>query len=130
MTASIYGRTIRIKPIQTKSGKPMTVCSLAVTLSISKSQEQHTEWINIVSFGDVAENLAKLEDGVFISAFGRMQINLWTNQEGSEKKSLQLIADNILSAKTSRPGGGRKKKESGNNPTEKLGDFYNDPVEF
>ncbi len=108
MTAAAYGTLITVKPVKTKTGKPMTVGTLAVKLPIAKTEEQETQWLNLMAFGDTAEALAKLEPRTNISAFGRLQFSRY-EKDGEEKTVLQMIADNIISARTARPKAGRKK---------------------
>jgi single-strand DNA-binding protein len=110
--ASIYGRCIRIKAIQTKSGKPMAVGTVAVNLECRGSDEPETEWIGLVCFGKHAEHLETLPDGTMVSAMGRIQINKFTDKESNERRSLQLIADHIITAKSTRPNAGRKKADN------------------
>jgi len=87
----------------------MTVASCAVNLECRGSDEPETEWIGLCAFGKQAEALAALPDNSMISAIGRIQINKWTGANGEERRGLQMIVDQIVTAKSVRPGGGRKK---------------------
>ena len=87
----------------------MTVASCAVNLECRGSDEPETEWIGLCAFGKQAEALAALPDNSMISAIGRIQINKWTGANGEERRGLQMIVDQIVTAKSVRPGGSRKK---------------------
>lgn len=103
--ASLYGRAIRIKQIATKTGKSMTVASCAVSLECRGSDEPETEWIGLCAFGKQAEALAALPDNSMLSAIGKLQVNKYTAANGEERRGLQMIVDQIVTARSVRPGG-------------------------
>ena len=73
---SAYGRLGRDpRPVETSSGKAMTVASLAVTIESRESGEtgEGTLWLDVVSFGRVADDLARHAKGDLVSVAGRMQ---------------------------------------------------------
>jgi single-strand DNA-binding protein len=108
MLASVYGRLGGDpKVITTKSGKPMTVCSIAVELT-DRSGEATTQWLGVVTFGRVADDLARHEKGDPIGVSGRVQRNNYTTPGGERREELQVIADSVVSARTVRPGGKRR----------------------
>lgn len=105
MLVSAYGRLGQDpRSIETKSGKPMCVTSMAVELQ-DKDGESHTQWLNVVGFGKSADLLSKQKKGDLASISGRCQINRWTNGDGQEQEQLSVIVDSIISSRVVRPSG-------------------------
>jgi single-stranded DNA-binding protein len=108
MVVSCYGRLGQDpRSIETKSGKPMCVCSIAVDV-VDRTGSACTQWLGVVAFGGVADNLARHAKGDPIGVSGRVQQNSYTKGDGSSVTELQIVADNIVSARTVRPGGKKK----------------------
>lgn len=111
MQAAVYGRIGQDpRSIETRSGKPMAVTSIAVDIGES---DDPALWVGIVAFGKVAEDLLRHSKGDLISASGRVQRNTW-QQNGEKREQLQVVADAVISARTVRPSGGKRK--SGDTP--------------
>lgn len=104
MQASIHGRLGKApRQIPTKTGTVMVSASVAVTVPLSRGDDTETLWLDVVAFGRVAEQLLRHQQGDMVNLFGAIQINRW--QTGSEtKQNLQIIAESLLSARTTRPG--------------------------
>ena len=110
MTLSAYGRLGRDpKPITTRTGTAMAVASLAVTVSLREDGEtvDATQWVNITAFGKVADDLARHSKGEMLSVIGRAQLNRYRPQDGATRDDLGIVADSLMSARTSRPSGKR-----------------------
>jgi single-stranded DNA-binding protein len=121
MVVSAYGRIGQApRSINTKSGKPMVVASIAVELT-GRDGQAATQWLGVVAFGGVADKLAAHDKGEPIGVSGRVQQNTYTKSDGSSVTELQIVVDNIVSARTVRPGG-RKRQPSGDAPTENRDD--------
>ncbi len=67
-------------------------------------------FFGLVAFGELAESLARHVKGDTVGAFGRIKINRYTNRDGEAREELSIMADSLVSARTVRPGGGRKKQ--------------------
>lgn len=67
----------------------------------------------IVAFGKLADLRLRHTKGDLVSASGRVQVRRWTDTDGTGREQLQLVADALVSARTVRPGGGRKRAEDG-----------------
>ncbi|HAF2131294.1 TPA: single-stranded DNA-binding protein [Salmonella enterica] len=138
MTAQIaaYGRLVADPQTKTTSkGTNMAMARMAVSLPCSAAQDgQATLWLGVLAFGKQADALAKHTKGDVVSIGGTMQINQWTGQDGSTLSGYQVIADSVISARTSRPGGGRTKQQAGNAPpqaaTPQEGDPFPDDIPF
>lgn len=104
--ASLYGRLGKdAQAIVTKSGKPMTVASLAV--DVSARDEEATVWVKLVAFGAAAETLARHTKGEAVSAMGRLELSRWVGEDGAERENWQLVTEHLVSARTTRPGGAK-----------------------
>jgi single-strand DNA-binding protein len=114
--ANIYGRAGQDGELRaSKAGKPWCRVGVACEAGTDReSGEALTQWLTVVAFGRQAEELAKVEKGQSISAIGRIEVNRWTGQDGTEHKGLNLIADAVLTVKSARPGG--RKKSNGDRP--------------
>ena len=112
---SAYGRlTGDPRAIETRTGNPMTVGRLAVSLPCRENGEdgEATAFFGLVAFGELAESLARHLKGDTVGAFGRVKINRYTNRDGEAREELSIMADSLVSARTVRPGGGRKKQST------------------
>lgn len=122
MTAQIaaYGRLVADPQTKTTSkGTSMTMARMAVSLPCSAAQDgQATLWLGVLAFGRQADALAKHQKGDVVSVGGAMQGNQWKGQDGSTQSGYTVIADSVISSRTSRPGGGRTKR---NNPPAQTG---------
>ncbi|CSS28830.1 single-stranded DNA-binding protein [Escherichia coli] len=136
MTAQIaaYGRLVDDPQVkQTSKGTPMTLARMAVSLPCSQAQDgQATLWLSVLAFGKQADQLAGHEKGNVISVSGVMQVSQWTGQDGGTRQGYQIIADSVISAKTVRPGGSRRKTTGtqGNQPPAGGDDPYGDDIPF
>ena len=118
MQISAYGRLGKDpKAIATQSGKAMTTASLAVRLDCREAGEtfEGTQWLNLLAFGKVAEQLERHKAGDLLNVFGRCQLSRYETREGETRESLAVIVDALLSARSTRPGGGRKRSDNQGN---------------
>ena len=129
MHLAAYGRLgADPKEIVTKTGNAMSVGNLAVNLP-DRQGDEHTQWIGVVAFGRAAETLLKHEKGELLSVSGRVQLNVYTSS-GDQQEQLQVIADVIVSARSARPGGGRKRNPEGTIVGTPAQADFNDPIPF
>ena len=119
MSAAIaaHGRlTADPREITTKTGTPMTVARLAVTVDCREGGQntEQTLWLGLTAFGKLAEQLARHRMGETLSVSGGVQIARYERRgkdgETAATEELKVIADGLVSARTVRPGGGRKRK--------------------
>jgi len=110
MQASVHGRLGNDpKPIQTKTGNPM--CTASIAVDVSERDQEATIWIKVVAFGRLAELLERHAKGETLNAAGKLTLSKWTTTEGVERETWQLIADSIVSARSTRPGGGQRRPQ-------------------
>lgn len=111
MTAEIaaYGRLGRDpRQVETRSGKTMTVASIAVQLG---AEPDGATWLGIVAFGTTAETLVQHRKGEPVSVTGRLQSRTWTDGDRATRQQFEVVADSILSARTVRPGARAKARD-------------------
>jgi len=111
MQASAYGRLGGDpRRIETKSGKAMAVASIAVEVAGGHGKaDAEPLWLGIVAFGRVGDDLLRHVKGDFLSAAGRVQRSVWQTPSGERREQLQLVAEALVSARTVRPSGGKRK---------------------
>lgn len=68
-----------------------------------------TLWLDVVAFGYAAECLARHAKGEPVSVSGRMELSRWTARNGEERERWRVIADAVVSARSVRPKGGRRR---------------------
>lgn len=106
---ALYGR-LGDAPIErtSQAGNLWATASLAVDLSDGRQDAPPVQWFGVVAFGRQAESLIRHGKGDLIGVSGRLQLSVWTDEDGNQRTKLQVIADTILSARTVRPGGKRR----------------------
>ncbi len=124
ITASIHGR-IGQDPVtsQTKTGKPMCRCSVAVDVTGHNASDEESVWVSVMAFNRVADDLARSRKGESLSAMGKLTRSHYIGKDGTERESWSLLADAVITTKSARPPG-RKAA-----PRVSAVDF-DDPIEF
>lgn len=131
MHISAYGRLGKDpKAIATQSGKAMTTASLAVTLDCREAGEtfEGTQWLNLLAFGKAAEQLERHKGGDLLNVFGRCQLSRYETKDGETRETLAVIVDALLSARSTRPGGGRKRSDKQGN--DQSNDRQDSPTDY
>jgi single-strand DNA-binding protein len=81
------------------SGDAMANFSIACTDSFkdkSGQKQERTEWVRIVMFGKQAEIAGEyLKKGSSVYIEGRMQTRKWTNKEGQDQYTTEIVADRM-----------------------------------
>lgn len=93
-----------------------TVTSLRVATSerrkVGDEWQDHTEWHAVTCFGKTAENVAKhLTKGRQVYIEGRIQTRKWTDKEGRDRWSTEVIAHEVRFL-GSGAGGGDTRRDS------------------
>ena len=81
----------------TPSGVAVTTFRLAVSRPPrADSTEQETDWLNVVTFGKVAENVAQyLDKGALVGIEGRVQSRTWEGQDGQRQYRVEINARSV-----------------------------------
>ncbi len=90
MTAQIsaYGRLVADPQTRTtNSGTSMAMARMAVSLPCNAAESgEATFWLGVIAFGKQADALAKHQKGDLVSVAGNMQLNQWTEQDGTAQQ--------------------------------------------
>jgi single-stranded DNA-binding protein len=88
----------------------MVTASIAVNVA-RDGEELVTEWFNGVAFGRVADDLARHKKGDRVAVIGRLTRNSFTARDGQERSSWSVAVEQLISARSVRPGGRAKRAE-------------------
>ena len=105
----IRGRLTRDPELRrTQSGTAATSFSLAVDRDYkSQSGEKETDFIDVVAWRSTAEFVAKyFTKGRMAVVEGRLQIREWKDKDGNNRRSAEVVADNIYFGDSKRDGAG------------------------
>ena len=94
----LMGRLTRDPELRrTQSGTAVTSFSIACDRDFkSQGGEKETDFIDIVAWRGTAEFVSKyFTKGRMAIVEGRLQIRDWTDNNGSKRRSAEVIADNI-----------------------------------
>lgn len=107
--ASVYGR-LGGDPVerQTRNNSSMATASLAVNVA-RYGQDEDKVWLSLAAFGKTADDLLRHSKGDLLAVMGQMTKRRFTDHEGQERESWSVTCDAIVSARTVRPGGKRKR---------------------
>lgn len=81
-----------------KEGKERSsICSFSVATSDSgKGGDKKTTWHKVVAFGSLAETCGQyLKKGDSALIEGRIDVSTYTDKEGKERESFQVVASNV-----------------------------------
>jgi len=105
---SLYGRLGKDPQLRsTTAGKPMAFASMVC--SVARGEAEDDEWFQIAAFGATADLLAKHQKGDMVAVTGQLTRSRWNGPNGEERASWSVRADSLVSARTVRPGGGRRR---------------------
>jgi single-strand DNA-binding protein len=84
----------------TSNGQAKATLGVAVRRSWRNRQtnewEERTSWINVVVWGDMAENVSDtLSKGMRIIATGRLEQRTWETEQGEKRSVTEMVADEI-----------------------------------
>lgn len=81
----------------TNSGTPVTSVTLAVDRDFKdKNGNKETDWIDVVAYRETANFLANyFTRGRVAIVVGRLQIRTWTDKEGKQRRTSEVVAENI-----------------------------------
>lgn len=128
IVASIHGR-IGGDPVssETKSGKPMTRCSIVVDVTPGNAETEESVWVSVLAFSRAADDLARCSKGESLSAMGRLTRGRYIAKDGTERESWSLLADAVVTTRSARPLG---RKSSAREPERRDAVPFDDPLDF
>ena len=106
----IMGRLVRDPELRTtQSGVSVTSFTLAVDRDFKNrdSGEKNTDFIDVVAWRQTAEFVCKyFGKGRMAVAEGRLQIRDWKDRDGNNRRSAEVVADNVYFGDSKRDSGG------------------------
>ena len=116
----IMGRLVRDPELRTtQSGVSVTSFTLAVDRDFKNrdSGEKSTDFIDVVAWRQTAEFICKyFGKGRMAVAEGRLQIRDWKDRDGNNRRSAEVVADNVYFGDSKRDGGDVGHNAQGNYP--------------
>lgn len=96
----------------TPAGVAVTQFTLAVDRPVSAGKEKEADFINIVTWRQLAETCANyLRKGRLTAVEGRMQVRHYDNNEGKKVYVTEVIADNVRFLESSGGSGQKPDKQ-------------------
>lgn len=85
---------------QTQSGKPVANFTIACDRDFKNAEGKHeTDWIRCVCFGATADFVGRfLRKGRAVCVDGRLQVRKWTDSNGQQRESAEIVASNVYFA--------------------------------
>ncbi len=100
----------------TASGKPITTFTVAVGRSYRQadgSLQDETEWFRVVAWDKLAETCSQyLHKGSKVYIEGRVQTRKWTDQNGAEQKTVEVVAFEMMMLDSRQAGSGGGERPS------------------
>lgn len=106
----LMGRLTRDPELRrTGSGTAVTSFALAVDRDFKgQGGEKETDFIDIVAWRNTAEFVSKyFTKGRMAVVEGRLQIREWKDKEGNNRRSAEVVADNVYFGDSNKDGGNR-----------------------
>ena len=104
----IMGRLVRDPELRTtQSGTPVTSFTLAVDRDFKsrESGEKSTDFIDVVAWRQTAEFVCKyFGKGRMAIAEGRLQIREWKDRDGNNRRTAEVVAENVYFGDSRRDG--------------------------
>ena len=93
----VMGRLTRDPELRkTASGVSVTSFSVAVDRDFSQDGQKETDFLDVVAWRNTAEFAAKyFTKGRMAVVEGRLQIRDWKDKEGNNRRSAEVVADNV-----------------------------------
>ena len=80
---------------QTKTGKQMTRFGVASTKTV-EGRDPQTSWVNVLCFDEQAVNVCeRIAKGDRVIVSGRMEVETYSDKDGVERTSVNLLADDV-----------------------------------
>lgn len=107
---TIMGRLVRDPELRTtQSGTSVTSFTLAVDRDFKsrESGEKSTDFIDVVAWRQTAEFVCKyFAKGRMAIAEGRLQIREWKDKDGNNRRTAEVVAENVYFGDSKRDGAG------------------------
>jgi len=68
---------------------------LRLAVSVGYGDKKQTIWMQVTAFGKTAEFAARLHKGDAVLCAGRLDLNVWTDKQGVERRDITMVADTV-----------------------------------
>lgn len=108
--AIIMGRLTADPELKTtNSGLSVTRFTVAVDRQYQKDKEKKADFINVVAWRQTAEFVSRyFSKGSMIAVQGSIQTRKYTDRNGNNRTSFEIVADNVSFCGSKSDGGSRK----------------------
>lgn len=106
-TICVAGRIVRdIELRRFGDGTPVTSFTIACERDYKdKNNKRETDFIDVVAFKKTAEFVNQyFSKGRMAVVSGRLQIRTWTDKEGNNRRSAEIVADNVYFGDSKQDG--------------------------
>lgn len=93
----LIGRLVRDPELRTTSaGKNVVEFSIAVNRRMKASDGTDADFFRVKAWGQTAEYVnSYLTKGRLVAVDGRLETRKWTDQNGTNRESVEIVADNV-----------------------------------
>ena len=92
----LIGRLTKDPELSTTSSQT-TYCTMRIAVSRPSSSEERTDFLNVICWGKLAENVAKfMAKGRLVAVEGRIETSQYTAQDGSIQYYTRINARNVV----------------------------------
>lgn len=110
----------------TQAGK--AVCNFSIAVNEKWNGQEHTEWVNVVAWGKLAEICGQyLTKGREVYVSGRMQTRKWQDRDGNDKYTTEIVANTMQML---GPAVGGQRQERGPAPAAGRDDYDDSQIPF
>lgn len=108
----------------TQNNIPVASFSLAVDRGYG--QDKQTDFLDIVAWRNTAEFVSKwFSKGMLVAVSGRLQTRTWEDKQGSKRKAVEVVADEVFFAEPKKSD--RQQQYS---PSDDFEPFEGEPGDF
>lgn len=102
----VMGRMVRDPELRhTAQSVPVVSFTLAVDRDYSGGGEKQTDFIDCVAWRNTAEFVSKyFHKGSMTVVSGRLQMRKWQDNNGNNRISAEVVADNVYFGESKKPG--------------------------
>jgi len=106
--ATLMGRLTADPELRhTANNTAVTSFTLAVNRRFSKDRDAEADFIDIVAWSATAEFVAKyFKKGLQVAVCGRIQNRSWKDKDGNNRRTTEIIADEVFFADSKRADSG------------------------
>ena len=103
----VQGRLTR-DPELRRTGSGIAVASFAIACDrdyAEKGRDRETDFLDVVAWRSTAEFVERnFRKGSMITVAGRLQIRNWTNKDGTNRRSAEIVADDVYFGDSKKSG--------------------------